>query len=334
MTSPSASPPSEGEIIELEEKATPAITFNEGTSVDRPSRTSVSISRSPSPIRSPKRHKSRSASRSPYREPRRAKRAPDDDHYDRIRNDPRRFKVRYEDHPSNDRSKTRPKYPHGDRRAGSVTGTRLEDWNGNGRSRERQARPRSRSPVHNKPRRSAKDVDVGRSYDGRTPRTDRRDQNAREYGESRNRLSTKQSVSDRGHSPVATAQLRHEAEFRDNQTQRTGRLLEERNQSAAKYVRPPHSSQTADFRRVDLEMDQDDGMEQTLPVAIGRAVDEAALIEERRKRREAIKAKHRGQATPTLVESLALENDSAPTTPRTKVQDDDQSLSEPYSSSY
>ena len=34
-------------------------------------------------------------------------------------------------------------------------------------------------------------------------------------------------------------------------------------------------------------------------------VDEAVLIEERRKRREAIKAKHRGQATPLLVQALA-----------------------------
>ena len=234
MTSPSASPLSEGEIIESEEKATPAITFNKGTSVDRPSRTSVSISRSPSPIRSPMRHKSRTASRSPYREPRRAKRALDEDHYDRSRNDPRRFKIRYEDHPSNDRSKTRPNHSHGDRRAGPVKGSRLEDWNGYERQRERHARPRSRSPVQHKLQRSVKDIDFGRSHDGRASRADWRDENARENGESKNRLSTKQSVSDRGHSPVATAQLRHEAEFQENQTQRTGRPPEERNQSTAK----------------------------------------------------------------------------------------------------
>lgn len=45
-------------------------------------------------------------------------------------------------------------------------------------------------------------------------------------------------------------------------------------------------------------------------------VDEAILIEERRKRREAIKAKHRGQATPMLVQALVLGNDSA--TPTSK----------------
>ena len=42
--------------------------------------------------------------------------------------------------------------------------------------------------------------------------------------------------------------------------------------------------------------------------------DEATLIEERRKRREAIKARHRGQATPLLVQALALHTTSAPLT--------------------
>ena len=35
-------------------------------------------------------------------------------------------------------------------------------------------------------------------------------------------------------------------------------------------------------------------------------IDEATLIEQRRKRREAIKAKYRGQATPLLVQALQL----------------------------
>ena len=43
--------------------------------------------------------------------------------------------------------------------------------------------------------------------------------------------------------------------------------------------------------------------------------DEATLIEERRKRREAIKARHRGQATPLLVQALALNTTSTPLTP-------------------
>lgn len=56
--------------------------------------------------------------------------------------------------------------------------------------------------------------------------------------------------------------------------------------------------------------------------AIENPVDEAVLIEERRKRREAIKAKHKGQATPIMIQALA-NNDSAPRTPRTMMSDNE-----------
>ncbi|KIW97481.1 uncharacterized protein Z519_01065 [Cladophialophora bantiana CBS 173.52] len=46
-----------------------------------------------------------------------------------------------------------------------------------------------------------------------------------------------------------------------------------------------------------------------------RVVDEAALIEERRKRREAIKNKYRGQAPPLLVQALHLGAESTPASP-------------------
>lgn len=45
-------------------------------------------------------------------------------------------------------------------------------------------------------------------------------------------------------------------------------------------------------------------------------LDEATLIEERRKKRETIKAKYRGQATPMLVQALASSNMLDPTTPK------------------
>lgn len=48
-------------------------------------------------------------------------------------------------------------------------------------------------------------------------------------------------------------------------------------------------------------------------------MDEATLIGERRKRREAIKAKYRGSATPLLVQALQLGNESGPSTPRAEV---------------
>ncbi|RVX73324.1 hypothetical protein B0A52_02966 [Exophiala mesophila] len=47
----------------------------------------------------------------------------------------------------------------------------------------------------------------------------------------------------------------------------------------------------------------------------GEPVDEATLIEQRRKRREAIKNKYRGQAPPLLVRALNLAADSAPVSP-------------------
>jgi serine/threonine-protein kinase PRP4 len=53
-------------------------------------------------------------------------------------------------------------------------------------------------------------------------------------------------------------------------------------------------------------------------------MDEAALIEQRRRRREAIKAKYRGQATPLLVQALQLGSDSgqsAPSTPKPETPD-------------
>ena len=42
----------------------------------------------------------------------------------------------------------------------------------------------------------------------------------------------------------------------------------------------------------------------------GALVDEATLIEERRKRREAIKAKYKGQSTPLLVKALAINHEA------------------------
>ena len=47
----------------------------------------------------------------------------------------------------------------------------------------------------------------------------RREQGESGYRDSQSRLSREQSVSDRGHSPVAAAQLKREAETRINQIQ-------------------------------------------------------------------------------------------------------------------
>ena len=56
-------------------------------------------------------------------------------------------------------------------------------------------------------------------------------------------------------------------------------------------------------------------------------MNEAALIEARRKKREAIKAKYKGQETPMLVKALALSNDPTPLSPMPTIPvDSSQSL--------
>lgn len=51
------------------------------------------------------------------------------------------------------------------------------------------------------------------------------------------------------------------------------------------------------------------------PLQESEQLDEATLIEQRRKRREAIKAKYKGAATPMLVQALQLEDKSRSGTP-------------------
>ena len=233
MASPSSSP-SEGEIVESDsEKATTAPTSKIGTSVDRPFRTYASVSRSPSPIRSPRRHKSRSESRSPYREPRGVKRSPDDDHYDRCRNDPRRFKVRYEDYPANDRSRPHDSYNE----PGQTDRSSAHDYRDtNGRRGEVRPRTRSRSPTHLRTQRWDHDRHSGKNRASRAHKDHWREQSGRGYNESRRKLSKEQSVSDRGHSSVAAAQIKHDAESRNTQAQHSTDSIQRLIPSTAKYV--------------------------------------------------------------------------------------------------
>ena len=228
------SSPSEGEIVESDsEKATKALASNNGTSVDRPFRKRISVSRSPSPIRSPIRNKSRTESRSPYRESRGAKRLPADDHYDRSRNDPRRFKVRYEDQPGGGRSRGRDHY-HDANRPGRGLGNAYRDVNG--RPRDARQRTRSRSPGHIRTPQLDHDRLTAKARGGRVHREIWHESSNGVSHESRGKLSKEQSVSDRGHSSVAAAQLKHDAESNNNQTQHTDDSMETSEPSRAKYV--------------------------------------------------------------------------------------------------
>ena len=136
------------------------------------------------------------------------------------------------------------------------------------------------------------------------------------YGESNGRLSSQQSVSDRGYSPVATASVTHEAETKINQTQHPNPSKSNSRQPTYEYVPQAPSASFADllFGRT-LPASAKNEQEQA-QADTARAVDEATLIEERRKRREAIKAKYRGQVTPLQLEAMALDSTSAAATPK------------------
>lgn len=249
----------------------------------------------------------------------------DDDHYDRARNDPRRFKVRYEDHSSSDRPRgnkavieSRP--PNGQDKSSHYAGRNSDRY-----SQEKHPR-RNRSPMHSRSHRLEHDHIPGRN---RGASDHRRERGELGYSEGRSKLSTKQSVSDRGHSPVAATRLRQEAEFRKNQTQHLDNSAIENSGSAAKYVPPICRLLAADLSSNSSSGQQDDvGVEEVMQPAIVQPADELSLIEERRKKREAIKNKHRGQATPALIQNLQLRNDSAPPTPKSNSVKDDQTMGE------
>ena len=215
------STPSEGEIVESDsDKATTSLMKVNGTHVDRQSRKRISVSRSPTPIRSPIRYKSRTRSRSPYREPRGAKRLWEDDHHtDQTRDDPRRFKVRYENPTVGGQRNSRKYFDDIDRAERPDTKFRYDDQSGGGRLRDKRSRARSRSPFQ---LRATRAEQLRKPWDDRISLADGHSRSGRSrhgYRESSGKLSSQQSVSDRGQSPVATASVTHEAETRHNQTQ-------------------------------------------------------------------------------------------------------------------
>ncbi|KAL8992406.1 MAG: hypothetical protein Q9188_007593 [Gyalolechia gomerana] len=304
----SPSDPSEGEIIESEsEKATTSLHTVKDNNVNPQSRHRVSVSRSPSPIRSPiqspRSYRSRTRSRSPYRDPQGAKRPRDDEHYnDRPREDTRRFKIRFEDRSSVDRRRSHKVYDL-DRSNGPdprPSYNNRYDRSSNKRHRTRSRSPYSRSAKPSHGRGGGKDRDSRRNGQGY------HDQDRKGYEESRKRLSREQSVSDRGHSPVATASSRQKAEIRHDQKYNHDKAETTEDRSAAESVDGLDGAEAKEVQPKDQP-----------------PMDEAALIEERRKRREAIKARHRGQATPLLVQALALDKKSTPKSPKTAANDDE-----------
>ncbi|GCB25098.1 serine/threonine-protein kinase prp4 [Aspergillus awamori] len=285
----SPSTPSEGEIIESgsETKATTSKLPLNGSIVDRPTRASpapATRSRSPRHRRSRTRTRStsRTRSRSPYRDYRGYKRRRDDDYDDydhvddrRYRHEPpRRVGSRYDDSRYYGRGqpdrRARPSYYDYDREEHYGDGLRYSDESD--RRREKRARTRSRSPY--------REVRKPKQYSGDEWESPRDESTA-----SRNRrrgASIEQSVSERGNTPVVAQGIKQDAETQKPQVQQASATL---------------------HAHVDSVNGTSDTHEEQPPA---EPVDEAAQLEARRKRREAIRAKYRGQATPMRLQALHI----------------------------
>ena len=305
MASHSPSSHSEGEIFDSEpEKATTASIPKKGNLVDRQPRSRLSVSRSPSPIRSPRPRRSRSASRSPYRENRGIKRPWEDAHMNHAGNGAPNARSQYGKY-SNASGSGVPDQYRSERRAKDERSFGYNDRNSVGRPKEKRPRMRDRSPTQSGQMKSENRQSSQRN-DKPSISRDPRGRN----GDVENRLSQIQSVSDRGDPPVAALHMRQNAEYVNDQTQRshdrtTGTLAK----GTAEYVRTKNVLSSSHFA---ISSSRTMGKEDNVAIL---PANEALTIEERRKRREAIKAKHRGQATPTLVEKLALSSGSVPSTP-------------------
>ncbi|KAF7511705.1 hypothetical protein GJ744_003868 [Endocarpon pusillum] len=272
---------SEGEIFTSDsEKASQTLPSQNGTSVDRRTRTNVA------PVRNP-----RSRSRSPYRALRGEKRRRNDGYTNTAEvSHSRPRKVRREnDRYHSDRSHGR--WPHIESSSASNSRHhRAFDYKAeDGRSYQRprtSSRSRSRSPFRHsqldeKPIRAAtfKRSKVGES-DGEVQAS---------RNESRSR--DEQSVSGRSKPSGVVPASKSNAKIPENQ-----------------------SSQVESKDPINVSADNAKALALTEPesepVGAHGVVDETALIEERRKRREALKAKYRNQETPLLVQALHLGTDA------------------------
>ncbi|TVY84235.1 Serine/threonine-protein kinase prp4, partial [Lachnellula suecica] len=287
MASPASS--DEGEIRDgLVEKATTSLELD-STSVDPQDRTHSRSSNSMSPengYRSrDRRSRERSRSPFPHSQSRGSKRPREDEYPDRSR-DPRRFKVHYEDSSQEYYRRSRTSYQDLDRSSAASSDLRYDERD---RYSERP-RTRSRSPHRisrggegygrdGPPRR-----DAGRSR-GSAYRDNRDGHNGNGSGDLRNREYKDQSVSKRGQSPLPAENARHKAKFTQG-----------------------NSPQSSNNVASNSEPEKKPGLSEksTTELPEEEPLNEEALIEQRRKRREAIKAKYRASATPLLVQALQL----------------------------
>lgn len=321
MASPASS--DEGEIRDIEsEKATKSLPQFDGTSVDRQDRTrsryTTSISPQAENSRSFGDRRSAERSHSPYSDhgPRGSKRSREDDHHDHSRGDPRRFKVHYEDRPSDSRRRGRggrSGYEDLDRGSTMSTDLRYDDRD---RYSEKRHRTRSRSPYRAPRGPDRKDRGVYSDKNYYDSRADSSRSSLNVHADPIGRNSKDQSVSKRADGVVPTDLSKREAKTMQGilkQHQSSSHL----DSNLKQYVFSVSRYNTS-FLTSSSSIEAN---ENTLVSEI-EVLDEAAQIEQRRLKREAIKAKYRGAATPMLVQALQLGDRSAPGTPGNSEQTD------------
>lgn len=314
----SPSVPSEGEIVESgpETKATASKPPLNGTTVDRPTRASPSsATRSPASLkgtRSRTRSLSRSRSRSPYRENKTQKRNHDDlpESYDgsydrRPRHEPpRHYRSRYDD-----RRRDR---PASHRRPNSYYDYDREDTHGDAlrysddydrhdrhKDKRQRTRSRSRSP-YREPRKP-------KQYSG--DELDSNVVNARSSADTGRRLPTEQLVRERGKASVIAQDLKLGAEKQKNQVQASSNL-QARVTDEYVYSVTDKEERVTNIHPRETTPNPEIAQEPEL----AEPINEVDALEARRKRREAIRAKHRSQATPLHLKALnvgEVETDSS-----------------------
>ncbi|KAJ5382662.1 hypothetical protein N7517_000573 [Penicillium concentricum] len=291
----SPSVPSEGEIVESgpETKATASKPPLNGTSVDRPTRASPSSAprspeslkgtRSPPRQRSRTRSLSRSRSRSPYRENKTQKRSHDDpESYDggydrRPRQEPsRRYRSRYDERRRDRPAPNRRPNSYYDYDREETHGEALrysDDYDRHDRHKDKRQRTRSRSRSPYRESRKPK------QYSG--DELDSNVVNARSSTATGRRLPTQQLVRERGKASVVSQDLRLGAEKQKNQVQASSNLQ-------------AHVADEETTPNPEIAQEPE----------LAEPINEADALEARRKRREAIRAKHRSQATPLHLKAL------------------------------
>lgn len=323
MRSTNSSFDEEGEIFESDvEKAPPSLPSVSGPSVDRPSsripRASVSPARSSSP-----RHNDRFER--DHRRPNNTDYQPRGEKRRRSREDDvRSHRVHYEAG-GRDMPIRRPRVSYADidrpDPRDSPRNNISPDFRRDAKRSRSRTRSRTRSPAP--PPRGAR-LDQSRRGGGRDYYDDRRydprdNRNGCRYsGRSR---SKDRPANERGDDPHRFERARRDAEARSEGSDRHADGASARrqfgNERCASDTYPELPA-----RQLTLSRASNTSKKPNEPVLeIEEPIDEAKLIEERRKKREAIKAKYRGQATPLLATALGVKDKDTPAASPAEISD-------------